>query len=269
MNYFSPEKLLRSDPGFRSDQKKMNMKILYIEDDQIDQMGFRRLCKLVDAEIDFVMVDSLESLKKLESLDAFDLIFSDMFLGDGDINGVLEVLGGIQPYILSGEVDPNFIQDFVKAPFKAVFEKPLSKGNLEKLIGHKSEKEEEEVEEIREEDYTAIKLANLHRLSKGSNKEMIELMDIALDLLPQRLGELEEGFEEGNWKKVHLSAHAAKGVSRLVGIPVYQDLAELDRKSREKAPDPEELFNIYQGLLPIMKQAFDELNDLKQKVRLD
>ncbi|MDW3651158.1 MAG: response regulator [Bacteroidia bacterium] len=244
------------------------MKILYIEDDQIDQMGFSRLCKKLNAEISYVIVDSLESLKKLEELDSFDLIFSDIFLGDGDINKVLELLGEIQPYILSGEADPGFIQEFVKAPFKGVYEKPLTKEILEEVMGLKSEETESLVEEIREEDYTAIKLANLHRLSKGSNKEMIELMEIALDLLPQRLEELEEGFEEEDWGKVHFSAHSAKGVSRLVGIPVYNELAELDRKAREEAPDPEELFHIYQGLLPIMKQAFDELNHLKNKVSL-
>ena len=231
-------------------------------------MSFRRLCKQLDAEISFVMLDSLEKLKDLDGLDSFDLIFSDMFLGDGDINDVLELLGGIQPFILSGEANPAFIKDFVKSPYKEVFEKPLTKEVLERLIGLKSIEEEGVEEEIREEDYTAIKLANLHRLSKGSNKEMIELMDIALDLLPQRMEELEEGFEEENWGKVHFSAHAAKGVSRLVGIPVYQELAELDRKAREEAPDPAELFNIYQGLLPIMKQAFDELTQLKKKVSL-
>ncbi|MEL6253333.1 MAG: response regulator [Bacteroidota bacterium] len=244
------------------------MKILYIEDDPIDQMSFKRLCKKMDSEIVYQIVDSLDDLKKQNELDSFDLIFSDMFLRDGDINDVLEILGEQQPYILSGETDPKFIQDFVKNPFKGVFEKPMTKGILEEVMGLNLKEEAEETEEVRREDYTAIKLANLHRLSKGSNQEMIELMDIALDLLPQRMHELEEGFEEGNWGKVHFSAHAAKGVCRLVGIPVYNELAALDRKAREEAPDPEELFNIYYGLLPIMKQAFDELNQLKKKVSL-
>ncbi len=246
------------------------MHILYIEDDLVDQMMFKRLCKGVaqEMEISFQIIDSLESLKKLEDLEKYDLIFSDIFLPDGNINSILELLAGREIIILSGETSPEFLDTFVKHEYETVYNKPLSRENLLEVLKKNSscETKEETTPPPEPGSYTAIKLSNLERLSKGDPQDMVELMDIALDLLPQRMQELADGFEQENWGQVHFSAHAAKGVSRLVGIPVYEALGELDRKARLEAPDPSELFTIYQDLLPIMKQAYEELTHLKSVV---
>jgi len=244
------------------------MYILYIEDDLVDQMMFKRLCKEIDQDIRYKIVKSIAELNELEDKQAFDLIFSDIFLPDGDINAVLGFFANQEVTILSGETSPEFLETFIEHEYSVVYAKPLNRENLLKSLQKKCVAKQPAIETPLPEvmEYQAIKLSNLERLSKGDPKDMVELMDIALDLLPQRMQELAEGFDNKNWGQIHFSAHAAKGVSRLVGIPVYDELGELDRKARMEIPDPEELFNIYQDLLPVMKQAYDELTHLKSRI---
>lgn len=242
------------------------MHILYIEDDLVDQMMFKRLCKEIEGEVSYQITNSIEELKELASEKSFDLIFSDIFLPDGDINNVLELLKGQEVIIVSGETSPEFLKTFINHEYSTVYDKPMTLENILEAIEKKGACEAPSPREKRSlsaGEFKAIKLANLERLSKGDPEDMIELMDIALDVLPQRMQELARGFEEKNWGQVHFSAHAAKGVSRLVGIPVYDELGELDRKARMEVPDPEELFNIYENLLPVMKLAYEELTQLK------
>lgn len=244
------------------------MHILYIEDDLVDQMMFKRLCKGIDMKITYEIAASVEELKSISQGKTFNLIFSDIFLPDGDINHVLGLLKDQEVIIVSGETSPEFLETFIKHPYNTVYNKPLSRANIEEALKTQPScaQEEKESASLEENDFKAIKLANLQRLSKGDTKDMIDLLDIALDLLPQRMGELSTGFGQKDWAQVHFSAHAAKGVSRLVGIPVYEELGELDRKARMENPDPEELFSIYEGLLPIMKQAYEELTQLKAQM---
>lgn len=244
------------------------MHILYIEDDLVDQMMFKRLCKEVVPEATFTILSSIKELSG-EDLSPYHVIFSDIFLSDGDVNQVLEICKGKEVILLSGETSPSFLDSFIEHEYGKVFDKPLSKDVLRGVLLPKEEKEKAgaEVKTIEAENYKAIKLANLLRLSKGDNQDMIELMDIALGLIPQRIEELSKGFEEKDWNQVHFSAHAAKSVSRLVGIPVYNELDELDKKARKDHPDPEELFNLYQGLLPVLRKAYEELNEIKELVQ--
>jgi len=246
------------------------MHVLYIEDDLVDQMMFKRLCKEIDLDISYKITNSIEELKKLAKGETFELIFSDIFLPDGDINNVLELLEGQEVIIVSGETSPEFLETFINHDYNTVYNKPMTRENILESLEKKvpcETKFPEEKPTLVAEDFKAIKLANLQRLSKGDPEDMIELMDIALDLLPQRMQELASGFEEKNWGQVHFSAHAAKGVSRLVGIPVYDELGELDRKARMELPDPQELFNIYENLLPVMKLAYEELTHLKESMK--
>lgn len=246
------------------------MHILYIEDDLVDQMMFKRLCKEIEVDVSYQITNSIEELKELASGESFDLIFSDIFLPDGDINNVLELLKGQEVIIVSGETSPEFLKTFINHEYSTVYNKPMTRENILEALEKKvpcNTSTPKEKPALSASDYKAIKLANLERLSKGDPEDMIELMDIALDLLPQRMEELATGFEEKNWGQVHFSAHAAKGVSRLVGIPVYDELGELDRKARMEIPDPEELFNIYENLLPVMKLAYEELTHLKACMR--
>ena len=246
------------------------MHILYIEDDLVDQMMFKRLCKEVVPKATFTILSSIKELSE-EDLDQYHVIFSDIFLSDGDVNQVLEISKGRDVILLSGETSPSFLDSFIEHAYGKVYDKPLSKEVLREVLStkKKGKKATTGLREIEGEKYEAIKLANLFRLSKGDDQDMIELMDIALGLIPQRIEELSRGFEEKDWYQVHFSAHAAKSVSRLVGIPVYQELDELDKKARKDQPDPEELFNLYQGLLPILRKAYEELNEIKDLVQSD
>ncbi|MEM6801617.1 MAG: response regulator [Bacteroidota bacterium] len=244
------------------------MHILYIEDDLVDQMMFKRLCKEVAPKASFTILSSIKELSR-EDLDQYYIIFSDIFLPDGDVNQILEMTQGREIILLSGETSPTFLESFIEHPYGKVFAKPLTKEVLADALSPKDKTEQEstDIREIDQDRYEAIKLANLLRLSKGDDQDMIELMDIALGLIPQRIEELSKGFEEKDWPQVHFSAHAAKSVSRLVGIPVYNKLDELDKKARKDQPDTEELFKLYQGLLPVLRKAYEELSEIKTLVQ--
>ena len=61
----------------------MNVKILFIEDDLIDQMGFKRLIKKEALAYDYKIADSVQSAQSLLKESDFDVVVIDYNLGDG------------------------------------------------------------------------------------------------------------------------------------------------------------------------------------------
>lgn len=59
------------------------IRVLIIEDDQVDQMAYERFIKQESLPYDFTFAGSVESAQKIMATNVFDVILSDFMLGDG------------------------------------------------------------------------------------------------------------------------------------------------------------------------------------------
>jgi len=75
-------------------------KILLVEDDQFDQMAFKRMVKEQNLSYDYTIAGSVSKAKDFLEIDEFDVVIVDHFLGDGTAFDVLEV-GKDNPVILA------------------------------------------------------------------------------------------------------------------------------------------------------------------------
>ncbi len=77
--------------------------VLYIEDDPIDQMVFKRSVKAQNLPYDLTLTDSVEQTKVLFSCGAeFDIIISDYQLKDGDFFDIIEIIKDIPIIFVTG-----------------------------------------------------------------------------------------------------------------------------------------------------------------------
>jgi PAS domain S-box-containing protein len=66
-------------------------KILFAEDDQLDQMAFKQFVKKEDMPYDCTVVGSVAAAKEVLNKEKFDIIISDYSLGDGSALEILEL----------------------------------------------------------------------------------------------------------------------------------------------------------------------------------
>ena len=107
-----------------------------------------------------------------------------------------------------------------------------------------------------------IKLDNLERMSRGNTDYMAELLDLALELLPERMDSLTQSIESEDWIQYHQAAHSMKSIAKMVGIPVYDLLDKMDKGGRTQVV-PGELIHMYETLKPQMEMAHQEMQQIR------
>ena len=80
-------------------------KLLFIEDNIIDQMAFKRFAIKEKLPYDFDIAASVKDAKKLLKLKNYDVVVADYSLGDGTAFDVLKILGNIPMVIITGTGD--------------------------------------------------------------------------------------------------------------------------------------------------------------------
>lgn len=154
------------------------LKVIYLEDDVVDQMLFERCCqKVPQLQILEVCQSLSQSIKALERHSP-DLIISDNFLGPDSAENILPLINKTPLVILSGsklihstiETDPKFIGYFMK---------PLKVGDLEKIIA---------LWHVFSMDTNWTRFPSnemLHRLAKGKQEVVNRIVSIYLSELHQ------------------------------------------------------------------------------------
>ena len=74
-------------------------KILLVEDDQVDQMGFKRLVKSENLSYLYTIADSVLEARDILSRRQFDIVVSDYLLGDGTAFDIFDAAGDT-PFVL-------------------------------------------------------------------------------------------------------------------------------------------------------------------------
>ena len=80
-------------------------RLLLIEDDNVDQMAFRRFANTNEFEYDYDIAGSIEEAEILLNSNTYDVIVSDYFLGDGIAFDILENMKHIPMVITTGAGD--------------------------------------------------------------------------------------------------------------------------------------------------------------------
>ena len=80
-------------------------KILFIEDDKLDQMAFERFVKVEKLPYDCTVASSVSQAKSILACEDFDAIVSDYSLGDGTALNILDLTKDIPVIIVTGEGD--------------------------------------------------------------------------------------------------------------------------------------------------------------------
>ncbi|MFC2158116.1 EAL domain-containing protein [Acidobacteriota bacterium] len=80
----------------------MTLKILYVEDDRIDQKAFERLMEKQELPYDYAIAGSVQEARKVLQKEAFDIVLTDYELGDGNAFDVFEVLEGTPVILITG-----------------------------------------------------------------------------------------------------------------------------------------------------------------------
>lgn len=109
------------------------MKILYIEDDIVDQKMFKRLLRrLRHFRVDIVSCMG-EALIKSNTA-TYDLIISDFYIGADTAKDILATIHHAPIAVLSGLNDQNFANELYQLGAVAVLQKPLNILKLQTLV---------------------------------------------------------------------------------------------------------------------------------------
>ena len=91
------------------------IKLLFIEDDQVDQMAFERFVGRENLPYDYTIAASAAEAKKYLSAEKFDLVLCDYLLGDGTALDLLETIEETPTIIITGSGDEQVAVEAMKA----------------------------------------------------------------------------------------------------------------------------------------------------------
>ncbi len=109
------------------------LNVLLVEDDQVDQMAFRRLVTTENLPYQFQIVSSVAEAKELLAREKFDVIIADYALGDGTGFEVLEAAPEVPTIIATGGRDASRAVTAMKAGAYDYIVKDYDRGYLQVL----------------------------------------------------------------------------------------------------------------------------------------
>lgn len=205
------------------------MKILYIEDDEIDVLAMKRLLRDFEG-IDLTVRNAVKDLDGLDYND-FDMIISDSNLPDGTYSELKDILPPEKTQFISG----SDIDDF------DVWLKPISKLQLETILYKE----------------TTIDMTYIKNLADGDASYEQEMIDLAKKVLPQRGEELHAS--KGNMQALKVAAHKTKSSYRVCGMN-NSILTKLENLSSSEFSDISLKERLLQSVKIQIDAAVEELN---------
>ena len=215
------------------------IKILIVEDDMVDRMAISRMIKKKQLPFHFDLAESVRMALDQLNQQAYDLIVSDLNLGDGRAEDILEQTPNI-PYILmsgSSPDSPTYASSHNQA--YAVIEKDPQLSYLEELpnlLSHffsKTEKEEcpEKITLLSqqptiEQGEDHINIERLMDLFDQNISHVLEMVHVFLEQNPVDLQKLVELTTATALEEVGKIAHKMKSGYNMMGLKRLHQLAE-------------------------------------------
>ncbi len=109
------------------------LKVLFVEDDQVDQLAFQRFVEEHGLPITYLLAGSLSEAKCLVTQGEFDLIVADYSLGDGTALDLLPFAQGVPVILLTGVGDEEIAARAFTAGISDYLVKDIGRNYLEQL----------------------------------------------------------------------------------------------------------------------------------------
>lgn len=214
-------------------------RILYIEDDQVDQMVFARLIKKSGQPFEYKIAGSVGEARDFISHHSFDLIITDFCLGDGTAKDVVKWATGIPTILASGSDDNEIINrandiganDYLTKPFD--FEH-LS-NIIRKILNNHSVMAPTLIN-TKVESAAHFNLNYLFEIAGGDKDFVREIITLFITNTPQTLQEIQSYHSIKDYKAVKDAAHKYKSSIKILG---HAELGEIAATIEKYALDPE------------------------------
>ncbi len=82
--------------------ENINRRVLLIEDDQVDQLAFKRLVKSANLAYDYTIAGSVAAARKTLERASFDVVITDYSLGDGNAFDIFEAAANTPIIVVTG-----------------------------------------------------------------------------------------------------------------------------------------------------------------------
>lgn len=206
------------------------MEILYIEDDLIDQLIFKRILKQ-KKEINGKVANSLQEATQLVETHAFDIVLSDYYLAPDTIEDTLLKFSSLPIFLISGADHPQKIEQLYEKGLQGHFQKPFTLGYLQQIIDKKQLKCSKKASN-KIADFTLPITFNFEFLDKISAKSpgvKKEFIQIFVNMGATDALELANAFHTQNWQMVRHFTHKFKSNFNMMGFKqLYLKAGELE-----------------------------------------
>ena len=94
---------------------EMRIKVLFVEDDKVDQIAFKRFVKKDNLSYDYTITDSVSEAKKILNYGEFDIAVINYQLGDGTAFDILDSIKNFPVIITTGAGNERIAVKAIKA----------------------------------------------------------------------------------------------------------------------------------------------------------
>lgn len=119
-----------------ADENKMNarrIRVLFIEDDKVDQVAFKRSVKEDDLPYDYTLAGSVSEAKKILDSERFDIVVTDYLLGDGTAFDIFDSIKDTPIVFVTGAGDQEIAVEAIKRGASDYVVKDLERNYLRVL----------------------------------------------------------------------------------------------------------------------------------------
>ncbi len=189
------------------DLKIEKLKLLFIEDDELDKMAFRRFAKnSPDFNFEYTITSSVKEAKHALNTEKFDIIVSDFDLGDGDAFDIIQKDMDVPFVITTGSGNEEIAvkamklgaYDYIIKDIDGHYFKMIPNTVTNAIIRFNSEKElkkyQENLEILVAE--RTVELEKEISVRKKAEEELKTYRDHLKELVKQRTAELEGKNED-------------------------------------------------------------------------
>ncbi len=224
---------------------KDNIRLLFVDDDTIDRMAFKRFVKANNLPYEYETADSVDNAISILNSKEFDVVVTDFNLGDGTAFDLFEYMGGIPFIVVTGLGDQEVA---VKAMKQGAYDYLIKDTNgkhlqtlpitVENALKRKNAETELEQYKLHLEELVYIRTRELQKeitvrkkTEEDLRKSEQKFRDLA-DLLPQTVFETDAqaNFTYSNKQGFALSGYDQYDIKK--GLNVFDLFSD---EEREKA----------------------------------
>lgn len=190
------------------------MKLLYIEDDKIDQMAFKRFAEKKPIELS--IASSISEASALLEKESYDFILLDYFLGDGTAQDIIDIL------------QYQHIGVFCEK------DKCIDKNQTNGILYLSKPIDENQFNIVTQ---TKLDLTYFNSLTEDDLDFKKEITTLGLQTIPASLQNLKDAISAKDFAQIKFEAHKLKSGVRVFGFKIIEDLEYIEHNALQENMD--------------------------------